>query len=44
MQINDKIWWTKKSKIFHEKRLLAYNFHSQLLLIWYGFVAQIDER
>ncbi|WP_436872020.1 SLATT domain-containing protein [Acinetobacter haemolyticus] len=36
MQMNDKIWWTKKSKIFHERRLLAYNFHSQLLLIWYS--------
>lgn len=36
MQLSDKIWWTKKSKIFHEKRLLAYNLHSQLLLIWYS--------
>ncbi|NUF31364.1 SLATT domain-containing protein, partial [Acinetobacter oleivorans] len=36
MELKDKVWWTKKSKIFHEKRLLAYNFHSQLLLIWYS--------
>ena len=36
MELKDKIWWTKKSKIAHEKKLLKYNLHSQLLLIWYS--------
>ena len=36
MELVDKIWWTKKSKTFHERRLLSYNLHSQLLLIWYS--------
>lgn len=39
MNISDKIWWTRKSKIEQETRLLRFEFHSQLLLIWYSFFA-----
>ncbi|NUG65772.1 SLATT domain-containing protein [Acinetobacter bereziniae] len=37
MNLSDKIWWTRKSKIEQETRLLKYEFHSQLLLIWFSF-------
>lgn len=37
MALKDEIWWTKKSKIHHETRLIKYELHSQLLLIWYSF-------
>ncbi|MCJ8511291.1 SLATT domain-containing protein [Acinetobacter lwoffii] len=37
MSIKDKIWWTRKAKIEQEIRLLRYEFHSQVLLIWYSF-------
>lgn len=36
MALKDEIWWTKKSKIHHETRLIKYELHSQLLLIWYS--------
>ncbi|MBO8210554.1 SLATT domain-containing protein [Acinetobacter nosocomialis] len=34
---DSNIWWTRKSKIHHESRLLKLERHSQLLLIWYSF-------
>lgn len=37
MQIKDKIWWTRKSRIQTEKRLLANDFQAQLILLWYAF-------
>lgn len=37
MNIDDNIWWTRKAKIEQESRLLRYEFHSQVLLIWYSF-------
>lgn len=33
----DQIWWTRKAKIENESRLLRYEFHSQILLLWYSF-------
>ena len=36
MALKDEIWWTKKSKIHQEIRLIKYELHSQLLLIWYS--------
>lgn len=35
----DNIWWTRKSRIQAEKRLLANAFQAQLLLIWYSFLS-----
>lgn len=35
----DNIWWTRKSKIQTEKRLLSNAFQAQLLLIWYSFLS-----
>jgi hypothetical protein len=39
VELLDKIWWTKKSKIEAEKRLLANAFQAQILLLWYSFVS-----
>ncbi len=39
MAFSDNIWWTRKSKIQTEKRLLANAFQSQILLLWYSFTA-----
>ena len=39
MKLLDNIWWTKKSKIEAEKRLLANAFQAQILLLWYSFVS-----
>jgi hypothetical protein len=35
--LSDKIWWTRKSKIQAEKRLLNNASHAQALLFWYSF-------
>lgn len=35
----DNIWWTRKSRIQTEKRLLSNAFQAQLLLIWYSFLS-----
>jgi hypothetical protein len=32
----NKIWWTKKSRIKAERRLLDFDFYSQSLLLWYS--------
>ena len=37
MALSDKIWWTRKSRIQAEKRLLASAFQAQILLLWYSF-------
>jgi hypothetical protein len=37
VKLLDKIWWTKKSKIEAEKRLLANAFQAQILLLWYSY-------
>lgn len=37
MELHDKIWWTRKSKIQTERRLLSNDFQSQLILLWYAF-------
>jgi hypothetical protein len=37
MAFSDNVWWTKKSRIQAEKRLLSNIFQSQLLLLWYSF-------
>ena len=39
MKLLDNIWWTKKSKIEAEKRLLANAFQAQILLLWYSFIS-----
>jgi len=39
MKLSDNIWDTRKAKIQAETRLLLYDFHSQLLLIWYAAAA-----
>lgn len=36
MALAEGIWWTRKSRIQAEKRLLATAFQSQLLLFWYS--------
>jgi hypothetical protein len=33
----DKVWWTRKSRIETEKRLLSNAFQAQLVLLWYSF-------
>jgi hypothetical protein len=37
MAFSDNVWWTRKSRIQTEKRLLANAFQSQILLLWYSF-------
>lgn len=37
MAFSDNVWWTRKSRIQAEKRLLSNAFQSQLLLLWYSF-------
>jgi len=37
MALADNIWWTRKTRIQSEKRLLSNAFQSQLLLLWYSF-------
>jgi hypothetical protein len=39
MAFSDSIWWTRKSKIQAEKRLLANAFQAQVILLWYSFAA-----
>ncbi|SSC07127.1 SLATT domain-containing protein [bacterium endosymbiont of Bathymodiolus sp. 5 South] len=39
MELLNKIWWTRKSKIQAEKRLLANASQTQILLLWYSFVS-----
>ncbi|MAL98255.1 MAG: hypothetical protein CL583_07360 [Alteromonadaceae bacterium] len=39
MAFSDSVWWTRKSRIQAEKRLLANSFQAQLLLLWYSFFA-----
>ncbi|MGE7957924.1 SLATT domain-containing protein [Pseudomonas sp. NPDC089530] len=36
MSLSDKIWWTRKSRIQTEKRLLSNNFQAQIILLWYA--------
>lgn len=35
-ELANKIWWTKKTRIKTEKRLLNLNFFSQFLVLWYS--------
>lgn len=35
MALSDRIWWTKKSRIQTEKRLLRKDIISQVILLWY---------
>ena len=35
--LSDTIWWTRKSRIQAAERLLANDFHTQLILVWYSF-------
>lgn len=37
MNLRDDIWWTRKSRIQTETRLLSNERQSQLLLLWYAF-------
>lgn len=37
MRLSDKIWWTRKSRIHTEKRLLANDTYTQTILLWYAF-------
>jgi hypothetical protein len=37
MAFSDNIWWTRKSRIQTEKRLLSNAFQAQVLLLWYSF-------
>lgn len=37
MQLHEKIWWTRKSRIHTEKRLLSNDIHTQIILLWYAF-------
>ena len=34
--LSDTIWWTRKARIQAAERLLANDFHSQLILVWYS--------
>lgn len=34
--LSDNIWWTRKSRIQTAERLLANDFHTQLILVWYS--------
>jgi low affinity Fe/Cu permease len=34
--LSDAIWWTRKSRIQAAERLLANDFHTQLILVWYS--------
>lgn len=34
---SDQVWWTRKSKIQTENRLLRNDFHAQHLIVWYSF-------
>lgn len=34
--LSDIIWWTRKSRIQAAERLLANDFHTQLILVWYS--------
>lgn len=35
--LSDRIWWTKKSHIQCERRLLAKERHAQYIMLWYSF-------
>ena len=39
MAFSDNIWWTRKSKIRAEKRILENDFQAQVILLWYSFAA-----
>lgn len=39
MAFSDSVWWTRKSRIQAEKRLIANALQSQILLLWYSFSA-----
>jgi hypothetical protein len=39
MRTFDDIWFTFKSRIAAEQRLKNYDFHSQLLLVWYAIIS-----
>jgi len=39
MSFSDNVWWTRKARIQAEKRLLDNDFHAQVILLWYSFVA-----
>ncbi|MCH7382438.1 SLATT domain-containing protein [Acinetobacter dispersus] len=39
MKKADNVWWTRKAKIENEARLLRYDFHGQILLLWYSFIS-----
>lgn len=42
MALSDKFWWTRKSRIRTERRLLSNARQTQLLLLWYaGFSAAV---
>lgn len=34
--LSETIWWTKKARIQAAERLLANDFHTQLILVWYS--------
>lgn len=34
--LSDTIWWTRKARIQAAERLLANDFHTQLILVWYS--------
>ncbi|MBG6288492.1 SLATT domain-containing protein [Pseudomonas nitroreducens] len=36
MELHNKIWWTRKSKIHAERRLLSNDLQTQLVLLWYA--------
>lgn len=39
MALSDSIWWTRKSRIQTEKRLLSNAFQAQVILLWYSSFA-----
>lgn len=37
--LSDKIWWTRKSRIEASERLKRARRHSEIILLWYSFLA-----
>ncbi len=37
MDLHDKIWWTRKSRIHTERRLRSNESQAQIILLWYAF-------
>lgn len=37
MELKDKIWWTRKSRIQSEQRLLSHAFHADFAILIYAF-------